>query len=220
MSHTDTCRILLVDDHTLLMEGVRSLLRPHTDIRVVGMAANGEEALSLAAAHMPHVVIMDISMPGMNGVEATRAVREVCPTTKVIIYTMHNDQRFLLELFHAGIAGHVLKGDPPATLLQAIATVREGKVFFSSADPGGQLTGMMREMAGIPAEDGLRALSPREKQIFQMLADDKSIRDIAEGLHISPKTVETHKYNVLTKLHVSSMSELTKLAIRYGLVKV
>lgn len=218
--HTDTCRILLVDDHTLLMEGVRSLLRPHADIRVVGMASNGEEAIALAATHKPHVVIMDISMPDMNGVEATKAVREVCPQVRVIIYTMHDDQRFLLELFQAGIAGHVLKGDPPATLLQAIEAVRQGKVFFSGTDPCGQLTGMMREMAGIPGDDGLRVLSPREKQIFQMLADDKSIRDIAESLHISPKTVETHKYNVLTKLHVSSMSELTKLAIRYGLVKV
>lgn len=218
--HTDTCRILLVDDHTLLMEGVRSLLRPHADIRVVGMASNGEEAIALAATHMPHVAIMDISMPNMNGVEATRAVREVCPQVRVIIYTMHDDQRFLLELFQAGIAGHVLKGDPPATLLQAIEAVRNGKVFFSGADPCGQMAGMMREMAGIPRDDGLRALSPREKQIFQMLADDKSIRDIAENLHISPKTVETHKYNVLTKLHVSSMSELTKLAIRYGLVKI
>lgn len=217
---TDSCRLLLVDDHTLLMEGVRSLLRPYAEIRVVGMATNGDEAVALAATHMPHVVIMDLSMPGMNGVESTRAVREVCPQARVIIYTMHNDQRFLLELFQAGIAGHVLKSDPPATLLQAIEAVRAGKVFFSGTDPCGHLTGMMRETAGSPPDDGLRALSPREKQILQLLADDKSVRDIAQSLHISPKTVETHKYNVLTKLRLSSMSELTKLAIRHGLVKV
>lgn len=202
------------------MEGVRSLLSPYPDIRVVGMAANGDEAVSLAAAHTPHVAIMDISMPGMNGVDATRAVRDVCPGIRVIIYTMHTDQRFLLELLQAGIAGHVLKSDPPATLLRALETVRRGEVFFSGPDPRGRLAAMMRDAALSPRDDRIDALSPREKQIFRLLADGTSVRDIAETLHISPKTVETHKYNLLTKLRVSSLSELTKLAIRYGLVSV
>ena len=216
----DTCRILLVDDHKLLMEGVRSLFSPYPDIRVVGMAVNGDEAVTLAAAHTPHVVIMDISMPGMNGVEATRSVHGVCPGARVIIYTMHTDQRFLLELLQAGIVGHVLKSDPPAVLLRALDAVRRGEVFFSGPDPRGRLAAMMRESALSPQDDRVNALSPREKQIFRLLADGAAVRDIAETLHISPKTVETHKYNLLTKLQISSMSELTKLAIRHGLISV
>lgn len=215
----ETCRILLVDDHKLLMEGVRSLLAPHPDIRVVGMAADGEEALRLAALHAPHVVIMDLSMPGMNGVEAARALRGIC-AARIIIYTMHGDQRFLLELIQAGIAGHVLKGDPPSTLLRAVEEVRRGQIFFSGADPGGQLAALMRERAGSGMDDGVDSLSPREKEIFRLLADGQSIRHIADTLHISHKTVENHKYNLLTKLGVSSLSELTKLAIRHGLVQV
>ena len=216
----ETCRILLVDDHTLLMEGVRSLLAPHDHIRVVGMASGGEEALRLAALYTPHLVIMDLSMPGMNGVEATRAVRGVCPDARVIIYTMHEDQRFLLELIQAGISGHVLKGDPPSTLLRAVEEVRKGGVFFSGHDPGGQLAGLLREKAGQPVDDGVDALSPREKEIFRLLADGQSVRHIAEALYISPKTVESHRYNLLTKLGVSSLSELTKIAIRRGLVQI
>lgn len=215
----ETCRILLVDDHKLLMEGVRSLLAPHADMRVVGMAADGEEALRLAALYTPHIVIMDLSMPGMNGVEAARALRSLC-AARIIIYTMHGDQRFLLELIQAGIAGHVLKGDPPSTLLRAVEAVRGGQVFFSGADPGGQLVALMREKAGQAHDDGVESLSPREKEIFRLLADGQPIRHIAESLHISPKTVESHKYNLLTKLGVSSLSELTKLAIRHGLVQV
>lgn len=216
----DTCRILLVDDHKLLMEGVRSLLAPHPDLRVVGMASNGEEALRLTALHTPHILIMDISMPSMNGVEAARAVRELCPSVQVIIYTMHDDQRFLLELIQTGIAGHVLKGDPPSTLLQAIDSIRRGGVFFSGHDPSRQLTALMREHAGIAVDDGVNALSPREKEIFRLLADGQSVRNIAEHLHISPRTVESHKYNLLTKLQVNTLSDLTKIAIRHGLIQL
>lgn len=216
----DTCRILLVDDHKLLMEGIRSLLSPYPDIRVVGMATSGEEAVNLAAAFAPHVVIMDVSMPGMGGVEATKALRSVNPTVRVIIYTMHTDQRFLLELVQAGIVGHVCKSDPPGLLLRAVEAVRAGQVFFSGADPGGQLAGMMRDKAGKNADDGVSTLSPREKEVFRLLADGQSIRAIADSLHISPKTVETHKYNLLAKLRANSLSELIKIAIRHGLASV
>ena len=206
----DVCRILLVDDHKLLMEGIRSLLAPHSHLRVAGMAPDGKEAVGLAATLSPDLVIMDISMPGMNGVEASRAILQIRPETRILIYTGHEDQRHLLELIQLGIMGHVCKSDPPSVLLQAIDAVRQGEVFLSCADPGG------------PAEGGpdIGMLSPREKEIFRLLADGYSVRQIGDALNISPKTVETHKYSVLTKLRASSINELTKMAIRLGLVSL
>ena len=133
----DVCRILLVDDHKLLMEGIRSLLAPHSHLRVAGMAPDGKEAVGLAATLSPDLVIMDISMPGMNGVEASRAILQIRPETRILIYTGHEDQRHLLELIQLGIMGHVCKSDPPSVLLQAIDAVRQGEVFLSCADPGG-----------------------------------------------------------------------------------
>ncbi len=131
----DVCRILLVDDHKLLMEGIRSLLAPHSHLRVAGMAPDGKEAVGLAATLSPDLVIMDISMPGMNGVEASRAILQIRPETRILIYTGHEDQRHLLELIQLGIMGHVCKSDPPSVLLQAIDAVRQGEVFLSCRTP-------------------------------------------------------------------------------------
>ena len=209
----DVCRILLVDDHKLLMEGIRSLLAPHSHLRVAGMAPDGKEAVGLAATLSPDLVIMDISMPGMNGVEASRAILQIRPETRILIYTGHEDQRHLLELIQLGIMGHVCKSDPPSVLLQAIDAVRQGEVFLSCADPGGCMAALMRQNRQrlSPAEGGpdIGMLSPREKEIFRLLADGYSVRQIGDALNISPKTVETHKYSVLTKL-----------AIRLGLVSL
>ena len=144
----DVCRILLVDDHKLLMEGIRSLLAPHSHLRVAGMAPDGKEAVGLAATLSPDLVIMDISMPGMNGVEASRAILQIRPETRILIYTGHEDQRHLLELIQLGIMGHVCKSDPPSVLLQAIDAVRQGEVFLSCADPGGCMAALRRSRAG------------------------------------------------------------------------
>ncbi len=215
-----SCRILLVDDHVLLMEGVRSFLATHRDLRVIGMASNGKEAINLTALHNPHIIILDISMPDMHGIEIAKAVRAVCPQTKILIYTMHTDQRFLLELIQLGIMGHVTKGEPSSVLLHAIQALRKGQVFLSSNDHSGNLHTLMREKAASPPDVNITTLSPREKEVFHLLADGQSIRYIAEFLHISPKTVENHKYNLLCKLQVNSLSALTKIAIRHGFVHI
>ena len=220
----DVCRILLVDDHKLLMEGIRSLLAPHSHLRVAGMAPDGKEAVGLAATLSPDLVIMDISMPGMSGVEASRAILQIQPETRILIYTGHEDQRHLLELIQLGIMGHVCKSDPPSVLLQAIESVRQGEIFLSCADPGGCMAALMRQnrqrLSNAGAGQDIGMLSPREKEIFRLLADGYSVRQIADVLNISPKTVETHKYSVLTKLRAGSINELTKLAIRLGLVSL
>ena len=216
---TDICRVLLVDDHKLLMEGVRAFLEPRKDMEVVGMASTGEEGLRLARSTRPHVVIMDLSMPDMNGLECTRALRDACPEARVIIYTMHADQRYLLELFQAGIAGHVLKEDPPSCLVEAIAQVYQGRHFYSHTDACAPLLTLL-EHQPTAQDGGVSRLSRREKEIFILLADGMSLRTIAEQLHISLKTVEAHKYNICSKLQTSSLSELTKIALRNGLITI
>ena len=143
-SGREICRILLVDDHKLLMEGVRSLLAPHAHLRVAGMALSGGEAVALAASLAPQIVIMDLGMPGMNGVDASRAVLQVQPQARILIYTGHEDQRFLPELIDLGIMGHVRKSESPGVLLKAIESLRRGEIFLTCPDPGGCLAELVR----------------------------------------------------------------------------
>lgn len=218
------CRVLLADNHVLLMEGVRSFIAMHPQYSVVGTAHNGLEALKMAKECHPHMVIMDISMPEMHGVDATRALQSRVPGARVIIYTMYNDQRFLLELIQAGIAGHVLKEDPPQMLLEAMERVREGGVYFSHNQSA------LRQLrhADTPAPfvhieqkfPLFERLSKREREIFVLLAEGHGPRLIAEKLHISPKTAEAHKYNICSKLHITSLGELIKLALRHGIIRI
>lgn len=224
-SLTDPFRILLADGHKLLMEGVRSLLAPYRHLRVVGMAHTGGEAVALAASLNPQLLLLDMNLTGMNGMEVGRAVLEVQPMIRILIYTGYTDQRYLPELLDLGIMGHVCKSDPPGMLLRAIESVRNGDIFLSFSDPGGRIAAMLRKRRqNMKNEDGkisvLRALSPREKEIFRMLVDGRSVKDIAAELHISPKTVESHKYNLLTKLQAGSVGDLVKIAVRHGLVIV
>lgn len=216
------CRILLADDHKLLMEGVRSLLAPYAHLRVAGMAQNGSEAVALAASLVPHIIIMDLGMPGMNGVEASRAVLQILPETRILVYTGHEDQRFLPELVELGIMGHVRKSESPGVLLKAIESLRRGEIFLTCPDPGGCLSAMLRARLAARRDGApdIGVLSPREKEIFRLLADGKSVKSIAQHLYISPKTVESHKYNILTKLKAGSVGELVKIAIRYGLLQI
>lgn len=225
-SGREICRILLADDHKLLMEGIRSLLAPYAHLRVAGMALSGGEAVSLAASLAPQMVIMDLGMPGMNGVDASRAVLQVQPQTRILIYTGHEDQRFLPELIDIGIMGHVRKSEPPGVLLKAIESLRRDEIFLSCPDPGGCLAALLQQRRLAAGRTGwrnggdLNALSPREKEIFRLLADGRSVKGIAQDLCISPKTVETHKYNLLTKLQAGSVGDLVKIAIRHGLVRL
>ena len=209
-------RLLLVDDHQVVIEGIKGLFAGRPDIAVVGEATNGEQAVELAAKLHPDVVVMDISMPGLNGVEATIAIRQTEPTADIIIYTMHADQRFILELFKAGISGHVLKADDPALLVQAVDAVCAGGTFFTTVTP----QELLRQFKGETAGDGLDLLSKRELEVFRLLADGVPLKRIAADLCISPKTVETHKYSIMEKLAAQSTAALTKLALRHGLIKI
>lgn len=216
----EPCRILLADDHRVVTEGIRSLLAQRPDLHIVGEARDGQEALDMAEDLHPHIVIMDISMPRLSGVEAAQLMATRCPGTRVIIYTMHSDQRFILELFRAGIAGLVLKEDDPQELVRAVDCVRTGGTTYGKHDPRHMLAELRQSTADASESERISALSPREKEVFRLLADGLSVKSIAAALHISPKTVETHKYNILEKLEMNTQADLTKLAIRHGLIEI
>lgn len=216
MLKTKKTTILLVDDHEVVIAGIRSTLCTRgEEFDVVGEAFNGHQALELVESLRPDIVIMDISMPELNGVESTKQIKIFFPDTRIIIYTMFTNKEYVIELFKAGISGYVLKQDPFSDLLLSIDAVIAGGTYFSTMAPAilsDHLKILEDEQGGMKR---LEILSRRERQVFVLLADGKSIKHIAEKLFISPKTVESHKYNILAKLGASSITELTKIAIKY-----
>ena len=219
MLKTKKTTILLVDDHEVVIAGIRSTLCTRGDeFEVVGEASNGHQALELVKSLRPEIVIMDISMPGLNGVESTKQIKNLFPDTRIIIYTMFTNKEYVIELFKAGISGYVLKQDPFSDLLLSIDAVRSDGTYFSTMAPAilsDHLKILADERGGMKK---LEILSRRERQVFVLLADGKSIKHIAEKLFISPKTVESHKYNILAKLGASNITELTKFAIKHKLI--
>ena len=212
--------ILIVDDHHVVIEGIKSAIKDRSEFKVIGEAADGLEALELVKTHSPDIVIMDISMPNLNGIKATKRIKRDAPDTQVIIYTMHSDKEFVIDLFKSGISAYVLKDDPMADLLLAVEAVKGGGTYFSTKAPTILLRHMEELESSNSHKDAFDTLSRREREVFELLAEGYRVKEIAPKLFISPKTVETHKYHIQEKLQVSSIVELTKIAIRKNLIKV
>jgi DNA-binding NarL/FixJ family response regulator len=213
-------KILLVDDHRVVIEGIKSALQEYPEFKVVGEAVDGLEAVEFVKSSRPDIVIMDISMPNLNGVEATRQIKEFDSEIGIVIYTMYSDKEFVIDLFKAGISAYVLKDDPLADLILALKAVEGGGTYFSTMTPTILLRHMEELEEKSTEEDSFDTLSQREKEVFLLLAEGKSIKIIAGELFISPKTVESHKYNIMGKLQATSIVDLTKIAIRKNLIKV
>jgi DNA-binding NarL/FixJ family response regulator len=214
-------RVLLADDHDVVLEGIRSALEALDGFTVVGMATSGQRAVAQTMTLRPDIVVMDISMPGMNGVDATKEIKARLPETRIVIYTMFSDKEYVLELFRAGIDGYVLKQDPLSDLLLALDAVKSGGTYFSTEAPK-VLAEHLRDEVQSERDartHALDALSDRERQVFELLADGRSVKEIAQALFISPKTVESHKYHIMAKLGVDSITEMTKLAIRENVIE-
>jgi two-component system, NarL family, response regulator LiaR len=213
-------RILLADDHVMLRQGTAELLRREADIEVVGEAVNGEEAVSLANQTQPDIVVMDIRMPVLSGIEATRIIRESLPQVQVLVLTAHDDDQYIFSLLQAGASGYLLKTAPVSELVKAIRQVQAGE---SPLDPAIARKVVVR-MSGsspaspTPAEDGqpIEALTPRELEVLQLLAQGLSNRNIGEALFISDRTVQAHLTSIFAKTQVSSRLEAVLNAIRRG----
>jgi len=217
---TSKMKILLVDDHRVVIEGIKSALKEHQEFEVVGEVTDGLEAVELAKSIKPDIMILDISMPGLNGVEVAKKIKKMGHDIKIVVYTMHADKEFVIDLFKAGISAYVLKDDPLSDLILSLKAVEGGGTYFSTIAPT-VLIRHMKELEGKdPSEDLYKTLSLREREVFRLLAEGLGIKSVADKLSISRKTVESHKYNIMEKLQAKSVVDLTKLAIKKNLIKV
>ncbi len=209
-------RILVADDHQLLVDGLRSLLDQQPKLDVVAVAGNGFEATELALKHKPDIILLDISMPRLNGIDAGRRILRDLPDTKIIMLSMHDDRRFIKESLRIGARGYLLKESAAAEVVEAIRAVQEGEFFFSMSVRDQVLrdyVNWIRDDRGVSDSP----LTGREREVLQILAEGRSTKDAADMLKISVKTVESHRKQIMDKLDLHSIAELTKYAIREGL---
>lgn len=211
-------RILLADDHVVMRSGLRLLLERQPNLQVVGEAADGQEAVRLAAAEKPEVVIMDIAMPHLNGVEATRQIVMRNPETAVVILSMHSDESYVLRSLKAGARAYLLKDSAEADLIAAIHAIGEGKSFFSPGVRRILKEDFMHQLAKLGVEDTYELLTPREREVLQLVAEGKSNKEVANLLNLSLYTVETHRTHILQKLNLHSVPELILYAVRKGII--
>ena len=213
----DKLRVLIADDHTIVRAGVRLLLEAETDMEVVGEALNGEEAVALAESLRPDVILMDIAMPGVGGLEATRQIKARMPEVAVVVLTMHRSDEYFFEMLKAGASGYVLKGAETNELVSAIRTVGRGDVFLYPSMAKQLLQDYLSRL-GVSGAAGGPALTPREREILRLMADGYSNKEIAEQLVVSPSTVHSHRSNLMHKLNLNSRHELIQYARERGLL--
>jgi two-component system, NarL family, response regulator NreC len=211
-------RILLGDDHTLLRQGLRKILQERPDWEVVAEAGDGRDAVRQALAIQPDIAILDIGMPLMNGIEATRQIVRRRPDIHVLILSMHANEAYLIQALKAGAKGYLLKDSADIDLIRGVAVVASGKSFFSPAVAKVMLDDYVRRLADKGVADRYDTLSEREREIFQLVAEGHSNKDIAELLSVSPATVETHRAHILQKLDVHNTAELVLYAVRRGVI--
>jgi len=214
----NTIHILLADDHTVVRKGLRLLLESQPGFHVVADAANGREAVALAADHHPEVVVMDIAMPILNGIEAARQIVAKLPQTAIVFLSMHADESYVLRALKAGARAYLLKDSAEHDLIDAVRAVSEGKAFFSPAISKMLVEDYMRQMQERKVEDSYELLTTREREILQLFAEGKNNKDVANILNLSLYTVETHRANIFQKLNLHSAAELILYAIRKGVI--
>jgi RNA polymerase sigma factor (sigma-70 family) len=211
-------RVLLADDHKLIRGGLRLLLEQQPDLAVVGEANDGREAVSLAKSLRPEVVVMDIGMPSLNGIEAALQITQAHAEISVVMLSMHSDESYVLRALKSGARGYLLKDSAESDLIRAVHAVAEGKSFFSPAVSKVLLDDYVRKLKRTGAEDAYDLLTPREREILQLIAEGKSNKEIANLLNLSVYTVETHRSNIMEKLNLRGVPELILFAVRKGII--
>ena len=209
-------KILLVEDHIVVRQGIKALLSDEPDLEIVGEADDGRAALLAVLKLQPDLVLMDISMPGLNGIEATRQIRQRHPEVKVVVLSMHANEEYVFQVLRAGASGYVLKQSDSSEVLTAIRAALSGGSFLSPPISRAVIDDYVRRAEARGQESDLDLLTSREREVLQLLAEGLSNREIAEQLNISVKTVETHRSNMMNKLDVDSKTELVKYALRKG----
>jgi len=213
--------ILLADDHTIVRQGLAKLLDGDTNLCVIGEARNGREAVSKAEELKPDVVLMDIAMPVLNGIEATRQIKKASRNTKVIILSMHSHDRFISELFSLGASGYLLKDSTGDDIIRAVRAAISGDTYLSPSISRRVVEDYISMKRVKSSEENLYAkLSDREREVFQMMAEGRSTREISDTLCVSMSTVKTHRANIMNKLEIENLSQLIQFAIELGIVEV
>lgn len=215
-----TITVVLADDHTIVRQGLAKLLEGESNLRVVGEAENGREAVEKVEELKPDIVLMDIAMPMLNGIEATRQIRKVCPQTKVIILSMHSHDRYISELFGLGASGYLLKSSTGTDIIKAIHAALKGETYLSPSISHKVIEDYISLRKKSPQEDLYNRLSNREREVFQMIAEGRSTREISQILYVSPSTIKTHRSNIMEKLKMDNISQLIQFAIHLGIVEI
>jgi RNA polymerase sigma factor (sigma-70 family) len=214
-------RVLIADDHTIVRKGLCALLDGDKEIEVVGDAENGREVLKKVEQVEPDIVLMDITMPGLNGLETTRQLKKRHPSMKILILTMHDNEEYIFETLRAGASGYLVKRTAPDELISAIHAVNRGESFLSPSISKRVIEGYIQFGKSEQEEDeAFEKLTDREREVLQLIAEGRTNREIAELLYISIKTVETHRSHLMEKLNIRNIAELTQYAIRKGLISL
>lgn len=211
-------RMILADDHAVMRRGLRLVLEQQEDFEVLGEASDGREAVALAETLKPDVVLLDITMPNLNGIEAARQITAKQLGCAIVVLSMHSDEGYVLRALKAGARGYLLKESAEADLILAIRSVSEGKAFFSPAVSRMLVEDYVRQLQDRDIEDSYELLTAREREILQLVAEGKSNKDVAAMLNLSPYTVETHRGNIMEKLGLHSVPELILYAVRKGVI--
>lgn len=214
-------RVVLADDHTILREGIRALLERQPDIEVIGEACDGREAVTAARGLHPDVVLMDIGMPLLNGLEATRQISHDCPDVHVLVLTMHENDEYVAQILAAGASGYVLKRTAATQLVAAIRAVHQGEAFLHPTVTKSLIADYLRRRdTGAPPTMPAATLTPREREVLKLVAEGRTNREIADLLCLSVKTVESHRGSLMAKLEVHDRTELVKYAMKAGLIEI
>lgn len=211
-------RIILAEDHAVMRRGLRLVLEGQKDFQVVGEASDGREALALAESVRPNVAVLDITMPNMNGIEAASQISAKQLGVAIVVLSMHSDEGYVLRALKAGARGYLLKESPEVDFIHAIRTVSQGKAFFSPAVSRLLVEDYVRQLQDKDIEDSYDLLTPRERELLQLIAEGKSNKDVANMLNLSTYTVETHRGNIMEKLNLHSVPELILYAVRKGVI--
>lgn len=218
MNNPDTISVVIADDHAIVRDGLTFLLSGESDIEVVGQGSNGKEALELVEKHHPDIAILDINMPEMNGVEATRQIKGVVPNTDVIILSMYADEEYVQEVVRAGARGYVIKQTASSAILAAVRAVCKGQIYFSPEVSSTVMGILQSQGKTVEANADNSSLSNREREVLQLVAEGFTTNEIAGKLHVSPKTVETHRQRIMNKLDLHDIASLTRYAFEKRII--